>query len=375
MSDALSAPPCPAPSIGDLLDERYLAASAAACRYVGWLSARVLAECGWHVGGSPPAPARQVGARLGMAAELDFALVWLLVEAEAVGAVRLGTSPAGETCFGPGTPPAPELGERLAVELMERVDRVGSSLPLLDHVAGCYPDYLRGLRSGHAALLKGSALTLWESYFSAANPLYDVHNQLAWTGVCLALARLGRPARVLELGVGTGGGTAALLAGLAAEGAPRIASLTLSDVSPSFAIHTARRLAARAPDGLSLSTRRLDFSRPLLAQGIEPGSFDVLIGVNAVHNGGDLRQTLAALRGALAPDGWLVISESLCPEGGHVHQDFVFNLLPLPRGEGCGSRFFSAATWRRALRDEGWDAELQVNPDGGELALLALARP
>ena len=369
-----AAPGLPANPVDGLIDAGYLAASEAACRYVRWQSAQVLAQCG--LADVERGPLRQVGSRLGVAPELDHALAWLLAEAAGLGAVEVASSPAGTALFAPGPALSPELGERIAGEVGRQAGRVGSSLPLLDHVAGCYPDVLQGRRSGHLALLKGSALRLWESYFSAANPLYDVHNQLAWTGLRQALERLGRPARVLELGVGTGGGTAALLAGLAGERSPRLASLTLSDVSPSFAVNTAQRLGAQAPPGIQLQARRLDFSQPLPAQGVEPGSVDVLIGVNAVHNGGDLGQTLAALRGALSADGWLVISESLCGPGCRVHQELVFNLLPPPRhGAAAGSRFFSAAAWRAALRDGRWRAEIHVNGEGPELALLALAQP
>ena len=346
-----------------------------------WLAAQALARCGLDgsdgVAGAAPEPLRQIGERLGVAPELDYALVWLLEEAAALGAVEIGSSPAGARVYAPGRPATAAAGEAIARDLARYRDLVGSSLPLFDHVAACYPDVLAGRRSGQLALLRGAALQLLESYFSAANPLYDVHNQLAWTGLREALERLGRPARVLELGVGTGGGTAAGLAGLPGAGrAPGGASLTLSDTSPSFAVNTARRLAGLAPPGVALQTRRLDFTQPLLAQGVEAGSFDVLIGVNAVHNGGDLGATLGALRGALAADGWLVISESLCGAGCRVHQELIFNLLPLPRREesGVASRFFSATTWRAGLGGGGWRAEVHVNREGPELAMLALAQ-
>ena len=128
---------------------------------------------------------------------------------------------------------------------------------------------------------------------------------------------------------------------------------------------------------MSVQRKRLDFTRPLAEQGIAPGSVDVLLGVNALHNGSDLVASLRALRPALAADGYLIVSESLCPAGGHVHQDFMFNLLPLERRthSAAASRFLPAGAWAEILRAGGFTAEVARNSQGPELALLAIARP
>src|SRR4029079_15839466 len=105
-------------------------------------------------------------------------------------------------------------------------------------------------------------------------------------------------------------------------------------------------------------------------------SVDVLFAVNAIHNGGDLGAALASLRAVLASDGFLVISESLCSPRAHFPQAFVFTLPPLPsHGISTASRFFSAAVWREALSAAGWRAEIHVNSEGLELALLHFAKP
>lgn len=344
------------------IDAHYLAGSAAAVRYVQALAAEVLRELGlWRLEPEPRS-LDEVAAALGVVPEVRFALAWLLEDAADAGA----TSDV----------------ERRGRELAAAAPASGASRELLDYAASRYPDYLRGARSGAAILLKPPAVKLWEAYFSAANPFYDVHNRLGWTGLREALARLGRPARAVELGAGTGGGTGAVLAGLAEddEAAGRIASLTITDVSPSFLVGTLERLRAASPP-VPLERRKLDFGRPLADQGFPPGSIDVFFGVNALHNGADLGATLAALAQTLAPDGFLVVSESICGAGEHVHQEFIFNLLPLPRpprqdAVGTpGSRFFTAAAWRQALAASPFRAEVHANTQGPELALLALARP
>jgi SAM-dependent methyltransferase len=339
-----------AQTVDELVDDRYLAASAAAEGYVRALAAGILAQMGWDEG-APPASVEAAAAALGTAPELSFALAWLLEEA---GAERLG----GE----------PELS---------LAEALGSSREMFDYVAGHYPEYLRGDRSGPSILLKGAALRLWEEYFGPANPLYDIHNQLGWSGLREAARRLGRPARVLELGAGTGGGTEAILHGLKREG-ETLASLTVSDISPTFLINTLERLARSLdPFPVPVQRRKLDFTRSITEQGIAPGSVDILLGVNALHNGSDLAASVSALRPALADDGYLVVSESLCSPGGHVHQDFVFNLLPLERRthSAAASRFLHARAWKEILRGGGFTAEVYSNSRGPELALLAIARP
>ena len=282
--------------------------------------------------------------------------------------------------YAPGERPSPQALAAAGERLEQHAGIVGSSREMFDYVAGRYPEYLLGQRSGTSILLKGPALKLWEDYFAAANPLYDIHNQLGWLGLREALERLGRPAHVLELGAGTGGGTAAILTGLAGgpePGSGAIASLTLSDISPSLLLSTLERLSPAA-GGLALRRQRLDFSRPLVEQGIAAGSVDVLVGVNALHNCSELGAALAALSPALAPDGWLVVSESLCGPGEQVHQDFVFNLLPQVRKSPApeprtSSRFYSAEVWKEALAAAGLAHRVLVNSRGPQLALLALA--
>lgn len=355
--------------IDELIDSAYLEASEAAWGLVRLRAAGVLEELGlWRL----PRAERsldEIAAALGVAADRGGPLAWMLDALVPTGAVSAAGTGFGTRRWTALEPPG-EPARRAAAEAAGRhAAGLGSSRELIDFVAARYADFLRGERSGPTILLKSPGLELWEAYFSAANPLYDVHNAAAARGLGRELPRIGPRPRLLELGAGTGGGSAAVLAELERAGAAEGARLTLTDASPSFLLRTVERLA---PAAAEIGRRRLDFNRPLEEQGIEPASVDAVIAVNALHLADDLPGTMVRLAGALAPGGVLVISESICGAGEQVHQEVVFNLLPAS-GTG-GSRFLTARRWRELLADSPFEVEVESNRLGPELALVAVAR-
>jgi acyl transferase domain-containing protein len=111
-----------------------------------------------------------------------------------------------------------------------------------------------------------------------------------------------RALRVLEVGAGTGGTTAAVLRALDPD---RVRYL-FTDVSEGFFEAAQRRFSDFA--GLELAT--FDLERDPAEQGYAPNSFDVIISANAVHATRDLRAAIKRLASLLAPGGVLVLVES-----------------------------------------------------------------
>ena len=361
--------------VNNHIDGHYLKKSAAAETYISKLATTVLDELGfWQLPAEPHTP-EEIAQALDLVPERTYALTWLLEQASALPFVASAHS-ADSRRYVPQSRPE-TLSE--TVGNLEGEAFVNTT-QMVDYIATRYAEFFRGSRSGPAILLKQPGLGFWEEYFAAENFLYQVHNQLGALGVKEALSRLPRPARILELGSGTGGGTASLLETLQDVPAEKLESLTISDIAPSFLIRILERL--ETPSHLTVKRKRLDFNRPLKDQGIEPGSFDIILEVNAIHNCDDPAASLMEISEALTDDGWLVLSESVCASGSQVHQDFVFNLLPptqatladAEKHNAIPSRFFSANLWRELLDATSLKSELYVNEQGPELAMVALVQ-
>ncbi len=261
-------------------------------------------------------------------------------------------------------PQPPQLASASAEALAPTVD-------LLRHAASAYPRFLDGTASGPSIVLAGEGIRLWNDYFQSCNCLYRPLNAAAAATVN-HLLRTGSGTRILEVGAGTGGATAHLLAEWP-DDLSGASDYTVTDTSASLLVSTRRTHGERAPSNVHLEFRRFDFDLTD-DQGLAPRSFDLVLAVNALHNAADLASTLRNLRSLLRPGGALVLSESLCAVGDLVHQEFIFNLLPM-RADAYqrGSRFYAEAAWRAHLDAAGVAAEIQVNATGPELVMVAVA--
>ena len=183
--------------------------------------------------------------------------------------------------------------------------------------------FLSGEKTGEEILFRPDRLPLWFRYFSNRNLLYSVNNHLG----AVALARLlpGAGGRVLEIGGGAGSAAEAALAELG----PRVARYLFTEVVPTFFRRGERAARAAAAPGVTVDALKLDMTKPWEAQGAAPGAFDAVYSVNCFHVAPDLAAVLAEARAALAPGGWLVVSECVRPLGNAqpIYVELVFDLL------------------------------------------------
>ena len=135
------------------------------------------------------------------------------------------------------------------------------------------------------------------------NPMMDYYNRIAGeiTRSLVSAWPDTKRLRILEVGAGIGATTARLLPVLP----PERTEYTFSDVTPFFA-EKAKAKFAKFP---FVSFAMFDVDRDAGPQGFEPGSYDLVVAGNVLHDTRDVRVALRRLRMLLAPDGLLLFVE------------------------------------------------------------------
>ncbi|HSL82560.1 MAG TPA: class I SAM-dependent methyltransferase, partial [Thermoanaerobaculia bacterium] len=279
-------------------------------------------------GATPEALAAQLGGEEGT----EVPLAWLLEELAEAGEV-LGLPGGGSGGAGAGGERRFRAAGELRASRREAVREAALAhdpanapfLDLLDLAGRAWPRVVTGEVTGGAALVGPGQLGLWMRYFANDNPVYAVNNRLA---ALAAANRLPEGGRVLEVGAGAGSSSAALLEELEAGGRlGRIGAFRVTEPAAMLGRRGVRSLGERWP-GVAVEAGELDIDRPWAQQGIEPGSLDLVYGVNVLHVADDLAWTLAEARAALAPGGWLVAGECLRPSPGQpIAAEMIFLLI------------------------------------------------
>uniref|UniRef100_UPI001359764B SDR family NAD(P)-dependent oxidoreductase n=1 Tax=Roseomonas sp. 18066 TaxID=2681412 RepID=UPI001359764B len=176
-------------------------------------------------------------------------------------------------------------------------------LALLERCVAGLADILADRRPATELLFPAGSSALVEPLYRG-NPWSDRFNALLARAV--QRAATSQPmTRIVEIGAGTGGASAGVLAALDGIDPARISYL-YTDVSPGFLQHGRRHFAAGRP---WLDFRRLDLEADPAAQGFAESGFDIVIASNVVHATRRIGDSLARLRGLLRPGGLLLLNE------------------------------------------------------------------
>ena len=170
------------------------------------------------------------------------------------------------------------------------------------------PGVLSGARSPMEVLFPGGSVTLVEEVYQG-QAASDYYNRLLAEEVAAAARRIregGRVARVLEVGAGTGAGTAFVLAALADIPVEYL----YTDISPAFLRHGEREFGDRFP---FLSFATLDVEADPAGQGFDPEAYDVVLATNVLHATEDIGRTLGNVARLLRPGGLLLVNEVTRP--------------------------------------------------------------
>ena len=212
----------------------------------------------------------------------------------------------------------------------------------LDYCIAAYPDALSGQVESVGVLYPDGTDAFYRQCMTQSA-------ELSSERLCLRLGRqvaadfvrrLGRKAKVLEVGAGHGTLTWPLLELLRQDDV----EYHFTDIGRSFLTRAKEVAAQRGLPGLS--TGRLDLNMQPEGQGYARGSFDLVLGFNAVHTARDTAQTVAWLKDLLTPSGMLILVEGTRAE---LWERLIWGLAPgfwdvtdRPRG----SILHSADDWR-----------------------------
>ncbi|TMR24783.1 amino acid adenylation domain-containing protein [Nonomuraea turkmeniaca] len=195
----------------------------------------------------------------------------------------------------------PELVEERLAVLDERAaafDFGGELVTYLRASAAALPELLRGEANPLELMFPGASTETARAAFRD-NPVNRYLNDV----LVAAVTALGRPLRVLEVGAGVGGTSAALIPALAELDVE--VDYLFTDVSPFF-LNDAREAFAAYP---WVRYGLYDLNLDPRAQDLQPNSFDLIVAGNALHLAKDAAAALAALRELLASGGWLAFIE------------------------------------------------------------------
>lgn len=237
-----------------------------------------------------------------------------------------------------------------------------SSVALGVHLLRNLPAILNGERAPLQMLLDGGAAEQLRRFYDL-NPMCRFHNRVvrALLEQIVEAWPADRPLRILEIGAGTGGLTAALLPVLP----PERTRYTFTDVSAFFLDGAQQRFTGYD----FVDYRTFDLDTDPAPQGFTPGGYDLLVAGNALHTGREIRATLRRTAALLAPGGHLLAFEHHAPA----------MLLPL---FGTLDSFWAAAgdpdrdaavmiereRWPALLRDCGFPDLVQTGDDQGSAA-------
>ncbi len=316
--------------------------------------------------------AQALVARRGYAPRAAVPLQWFLAKLAAAG--YLDASGAGPDptyrARGPLPPGDPDRAEAAARAIdPQALPAFAVVRAMVEHV----PAFLRGEKTGEEILFAPARLPLWFDYFSNDNLLYQINNRLGAEAVARALPAA-RGACIVEIGGGSGSAALAVGERLARDAQlSRIERYVFTEIVPTFLRRAERTIRARFPD-LQAQYLRLDMDRDFAAQGVAPGSADVVYAVNTIHIARDLGAALTRVRETLLPGGAAVFSECVRPFPGQpIYVEFVFNFLENFTGVATDPRtrpnhgFLTPGNWRSALGAAGFERP-EVLPDVEELA-------
>ncbi|MGB3444882.1 MAG: class I SAM-dependent methyltransferase [Actinophytocola sp.] len=224
----------------------------------------------------------------------------------------------------PGALKEPDF-DTVAAELAEREPGVAVAADILRTLVDEAKTFFSGEATGDEILFAPDKLPLWLKYFSNDNLLYAINNTVGAEAISRLVPEGGGPFEILEIGGGCGSAAEHVLRTLG----PAVTRYRFTEVAETFARHGERAVAAAAAPSTVIESARVDMTAPWEAQGVEPGTFDVVYSVNCFHVAPDLDFVIGEAAKALKPGGTVVVSECVRPTklSRPIHAEIIFDFL------------------------------------------------
>ncbi|KXG50430.1 Acyl transferase/acyl hydrolase/lysophospholipase [Penicillium griseofulvum] len=246
---------------------------------------------------------------------------------------------------------------------MDEIERVLPTWKLYTVCAQKLPEILSGKIDPLEVIFKHD---LADTFYAGLFENMCADGRLA--GILELIAHENPAMRVLEVGAGTGGMTAQVLAALEEResriGAPSFAEYNYTDISPMF-LERAKGRWPRFQAESRLNFQTLDIDHGIENQGFQPASYDLIIAASVLHATPTLESTIQNVRKLLKPGGRLILLEAIKPED--VATNFMAGLVPgwwVARDKWRPhSPAVSEAVWDRCLSENGFSGNDMVIRD------------
>jgi SAM-dependent methyltransferase len=345
--------------VRELFPFRFLAANETFSRLVDATAYRILSS----IGALPPATGMTV-----QQAKQELSIPWrrtvpLRFMYEKLADAGILSRKNGR--YFPGTIPVEDF-DAVATELADREPGAAVAAEILRTLVDQAERFFRGEATGDEILFAPNKLPLWLRYFSNDNLLYAINNTVGAEAISRVVPADGGAFEILEIGGGCGSAAEQALRTLGS----RVTRYRFTEVAETFARHGERTARAAAAPSTAVECARLDMTTPWAAQGVEPGTFDVVYSVNCFHVAPDLDFVVAEAAKALKPGGTVIVSECVRPTklARPIHAEIIFDFLdsftdvatdPVKRPT---HGFLTPAAWRATFEAAGL-GDVTVLPD------------
>ena len=264
--------------------------------------------------------------------------------------------------------------KKMTIKTEEIMNFVDKNVPegktafrMLETMAGSYPSFLKGEKSGVEIIFSPDNIDMTGNYYRY-DLYYNVHNICGAKILNDDLEKRKNP-NILEIGGGLGGGTIQFLKQRIENKSGMDFNYIFTDIANKMLRTTKKEMLTISDNLTGFEFKKLDFNEDLLRQGYEENSFDVVWGVNAIHVAKDLEYTLKQIMKILKPGGVFLISETVRPEGNlMIQQEFILNTLldywnvKLDENYRKTSGFLSWREWKKSLESAGFQ-KVETVPD------------